>query len=130
MHYYSVPGHKIVVRRLLRSAQQATQGAQHACGTCCAPQAPQARKPPAGSPGRPPEPPEAKKWRYMREYMPENQVQSAFKRLPNLEKACIRMPWDVLEKKRAVIYLVIYCSVCYGTTLRGASQNDIDDDGE
>ena len=26
--------------------------------------------------------------------------QSAFKRLPHLEKACI-MPWDVLEKKRA-----------------------------
>ena len=45
--------------------------------------------------------------RNMRENMPENQVEtkSAFKRHPNLEKVCIRMPSDVLEKKRAFIYL-------------------------
>ena len=37
--------------------------------------------------------------RYMRENMPENQVErSAFKRLPNPEKACSRMPCgDVLQ---------------------------------
>ena len=79
----------------------------------------------AGPPGR-----EAKKWRYMREYVPENQgtkcvsepQQSRYgdkmtqtpipngsikiKRLPDLEKACIRMPWGVSEKKQAfLIYL-------------------------
>ena len=59
---------------------------------------------PRRSPGGPPE---AKKMRNMRENMPENQVEtkSAFKRHPNLEKVCIRMPSDVLEKKRAFIYL-------------------------
>ena len=52
------------------------------------------------------EPSEAKTLRYMREHMPENQVETkCIKRLPNLEKACIRMPWDALEKKRAVVTL-------------------------
>ena len=38
---------------------------------------------------------------YMREHAPENQVtKTAFKRLPNLEKTCIIMVWDVLEQKR------------------------------
>ena len=31
----------------------------------------------------------------------KTKYQNAIKRLPNLEKACIGMPWDVLEQKRA-----------------------------
>ena len=30
----------------------------------------------------------------------KTKYQTASKRLPNLEKACIRMPWDVFEQKR------------------------------
>ena len=54
----------------------------------------QARKPPAGPPGRLSEGPEkAKKLRYtwylVCVNMSENQVEKKFKRLPNLEKACV-----------------------------------------
>ena len=33
----------------------------------------------------------------------QSNSKSAFERLPNLEKACIMMLWNVLEKKRAVL---------------------------
>ena len=56
---------------------------------------------PLGSRKAPGGPPEAKTMRYMREYAPENQVTNCVQSLPNLENACIRMPWDVLEQKRA-----------------------------
>ena len=58
--------------------------------------------------------------------MSENQVQSACKRLANLEKACIRMPWDALEKKQAASF----CLVTVRISFRGVSQNKIDEDGE
>ena len=38
------------------------------------------------------------------------------------------MPWNFLETKQAV--LIYLYSVYYRTSLRGASQNKIDDDGE
>ena len=68
--------------------------------------------------------------RYMPEYMPENLVeQSAFKRLPILQKTCVRMPSDVLEEKRAVVIYLQQCTY-YRISLKGASQNKIDNDGE
>ena len=39
---------------------------------------------------------------------------SAFKRVLNLEKACTRLPWDVLEKKRAVFHvfvIIVWCTI-------------------
>ena len=50
---------------------------------------------------------------HMREYMPENRVEKkTFKRLPSLEKACIRMPWYVLGEETSCFNLfVIVCII-------------------
>ena len=58
-------------------------------------------------------PPGAKKMRYTRYEVcaniyarkPSNKVRLNASRMPNLGKAFIRMPWDALEKKRAVVTL-------------------------
>ena len=87
-----------VVLRLLRSP---TQGVLRAAGA----QAPR-RGPRRGSEAPPEEPPgRAAGGDFFcdltcTDICAKTKQQSAFKRLPNLEKACI-MPWDVLEKKRA-----------------------------
>ena len=69
----------------------------------------------------------------MREYMTENQVTKCvykFKRLPNLEKASIRMPWGsgCLGEETSCFnsFVIVY----YRLSSRGALQNKIDDDGE
>ena len=65
-----------------------------------------ARKPPAaapgGDPGRAPGGPSEgrrrrNRMRYMLSMRLTTKLKTAFKRHPNLENACIRMPWDVLE---------------------------------
>ena len=82
-----------MVRGLLRYARQRnTPAARVARRTRASPLQEPPEDPRGGVPDgtrrAPGEPPEAKKMRYMREYMPENQVtKSAFKRLPHLEKA-------------------------------------------
>ena len=72
--------------------------------------------------------------RYIPEYMPENHKQSVFKGLPNLDKASLRMPWDVLEKKRAVCLNLFVPGIMVSRVLppssRGASQNKIGDDDD
>ena len=66
----------------------------------------------------------------MRERMPGNLVEIlAFKPLPNLETARIRMPWHVLEKIRAVL-IYLSCIIVPIISLRDASKNKIDGDGE
>ena len=92
---------------MLRAAQQGTQGVLRTAGAQVLAGTP-GRGPPEGPPAGRPEgarrapggSPEAKHCDKCANMRLKTKQQTAFE-LPNLEKACFRMPWDVLEQKRA-----------------------------
>ena len=108
-----------------------TQGVLHASPPQGPPEGPPGGTPPGRAPGRAPE---AKKMRYMREYMPENKAETkcAFKLLPNLEKACIRTPWDfgISFRRNELVKFICNNSVYYRVSSRGVSRKKVDNDGE
>ena len=117
----------------MRAAKQATQdvlrAAQDACRACCSPEA---RKCPALGPKGPRRRKNCDISRYMREYMPENQVETTgVKTPPEPRKGVYQDAWDALEEKQAVLICLCYvlCVISYSggvyMSLRGASHKKL-----